>query len=75
MLQTFPVVRLKLQGADRGRDRMSDKIKVKVLRTFRNKYSKSLHKRGDLLTISEKRMQEINSAGYGKLVEPVKEGG
>jgi hypothetical protein len=54
---------------------MSDKIKVKVLRTFRNKYSKSLHKRGDLLTISEKRMQEINSAGYGKLVEPVKEGG
>lgn len=51
------------------------KVKVRVLRTFRNKYSKSLHKRGDLLVISEKRMQEINSAGHGKLVESVKEGG
>lgn len=51
------------------------KVKVRVLRTFRNKYSKSLHKRGDLLVISEKRIQEINSAGHGKLVEPVKEGG
>lgn len=54
---------------------LSKKIKVKVLRTFQNKYSKSLHRRGGLLTISEKRMQEINSAGHGKLVESVKEGG
>jgi len=52
-----------------------NKVKVRVSRTFRDKYSKSLHKRGDLLTISEKRMQEINSAGHGKLVESVKEGG
>ena len=50
-----------------------DKITVKVLRTFRNKYSKSLHKEGDLLSISRKRMEEINSAGYGKLVELVKD--
>lgn len=54
---------------------MSNKIKAKVLRTFRDKYSKSLHKRRDLLTISEKRMQEINSTEYGKSIEPVKEGG
>lgn len=52
---------------------MGKKIKVKVLQTFRNKYSKSLHKRGDLLTISPSRMEEINSAGYGKLVEQVDE--
>ncbi|HPZ93277.1 MAG TPA: hypothetical protein PK192_09240 [Bacillota bacterium] len=52
-----------------------DKITVRVLRTFRNKYSKSLHKVGDLLAISLKRMEEINSAGYGRLVELVEDTG
>ena len=46
-----------------------DKVTVRVLRTFRNKYSKSLHHKGDLLSISRKRMEEINSAGHGVLVE------
>ena len=45
-----------------------DKVTVRVLRTFRNKYSKSLHHKGDLLSISRKRMEEINSAGHGELV-------
>ena len=45
-----------------------NKVTVKVLRTFRNKYSKSLHHKGDLLSISCKRMEEINSAGHGELV-------
>ena len=52
-----------------------DKITVKVLRTFRNKYSKSLHRKGDLLSISHKRMEEINAAGHGVLVELVDEAG
>lgn len=52
-----------------------DKITVRVLRTFRNKYSKSLHKKGDLLSISRKRVEEINSAGHGVLVELVDEAG
>jgi hypothetical protein len=52
---------------------MSEKIKVKVLIPFRNKYGKSLYKKGDLLTISEKRMEEINKRK--KLVEIAKEGG
>ena len=52
-----------------------DKITVRVLRTFRNKYSKSLHRQGDLLSISRKRMEEINSAGHGELVELVDEAG
>ncbi len=52
-----------------------DKITVRVLRTFRNKYSKSLHKKGDLLSISPKRMEEINSAGHEVLVELVDEAG
>jgi len=51
------------------------KVTVRVLRTFRNKYSKSLHKKGDLLSISLKRMKEINSAGHGVLVELVDEAG
>ena len=50
---------------------MSDKIKARVVRTFRNKYSKSLHKRGDLLTVSQKRLEEINSTRHGELVELV----
>jgi hypothetical protein len=52
-----------------------EKVTVRVLRTFRNKYSKSLHKKGDLLSISRKRMEEINSAGHGELVELVDEAG
>lgn len=52
-----------------------EKVTVRVLRTFRNKYSKSLHRKGDLLSISRKRMEEINSAGYGALVELVDEAG
>ena len=52
-----------------------DKITVRVLRTFRNKYSKSLHHKGDLLSIYRKRMEEINSAGHGELVELVDEAG
>ena len=52
-----------------------EKVTVRVLRTFRNKYSKSLHHKGDLLSISRKRMEEINSAGHGELVELVDEAG
>ena len=47
------------------------KVKVRVLRTFQNKYSKSLHKAGTYLSISTNRYEEINNAGYGKLVELV----
>mgnify|MGYP001283798165 CR=1 FL=1 len=45
------------------------KKKVDILKNFRNKYTKSLHKAGDSLYITESRYEEINSAGYGKLVE------
>ena len=48
-------------------------MKAKALRTFRNKYSKKLHKEGEVIEISEKRFNEINSAGFGTLVEEIKE--
>lgn len=52
--------------------RMADrKIQAKVIRTFRNKYSKSLHEAGTYLSITPNRYEEINSAGYGPLVELV----
>ncbi len=47
------------------------KAKVRVLRTFRNKYSKSLHEAGTYLSVTPNRYEEINSAGYGPLVELV----
>lgn len=48
-------------------------MKAKVKRNFVNKYSKNLHEKGDILEISEKRFEEINSTKYGILVEKVKE--
>lgn len=51
------------------------KVRVRVLRTFYNKYSKSLHKAGTYLSISMNRYEEINNAGYGKLVELVEDTG
>ncbi len=51
----------------------SKNMKVLVLRTFRDKHTKSLHKAGTCLTMSRKRYEEINSAGYGQLVQQIAE--
>ena len=40
-----------------------DKITVKVLRTFRNKYSKSLHKVGDLLLFRRSDWKKLTPLG------------
>lgn len=50
---------------------MADKIKAVVVKKFRNKYSKSIHKVGDVLDLSPDRLAEINSAGHGVLVEEI----
>lgn len=49
------------------------KLKAKVLTTIKNKYSKALHKKGDVIEVSEKRYKEINGTKHGQLVEKVKE--
>lgn len=49
------------------------KVKAKVLRTFRNKYSKGLHKAGETVEVSKKRFKEINASKHGQLIEEVKE--
>jgi len=51
------------------------KVRVRVLRTFYNKYSKSLHNAGTYLFITKRRLKEINGAGHGKLVELADEEG
>lgn len=48
-------------------------VKAKVLKTFKNKYSKSLHEKGGMIEVSKKRLKEINSTKHGKLAEEVKE--
>lgn len=46
-------------------------MKVKVIKGFRDKHSKKLHKVGAILTISKERYEEILKVG--KLVEEVKD--
>ena len=48
-------------------------MKVKVLKRFRNKYSKKIHEKGDVLDITKKRFEEINSTSFGVLIEEIKE--
>lgn len=38
-------------------------IKVTVTNNFRDKYSGLLHKKGDILTVSEERYRELKRAG------------
>ena len=48
-------------------------MKVKVLRPFRNKYSKKIHKKGEVLNISKKRYEEIVKSPHKGLIEVVEE--
>jgi len=46
-------------------------MKVKVIKDFRDKYTKKLHKTGEELEITKERYEEINSTAHGILVEKV----
>lgn len=48
-------------------------MKVKVLKTFRDKETKAIHKAGTEIDVSATRFKEINSTKAGELVEKVKE--
>ena len=47
-------------------------MKVKVLKAYKDKHDKSLHKPGEELTISKGRYEEINSTARGIFVEEIK---
>lgn len=46
-------------------------MRVKVLRTFVDKHTGKLHKKGKEMEVSKERFEEINSTAHGVLVELV----
>ena len=48
-------------------------MKVQVIKDFKNKYSKKVHKKGEVHDFTEKRIEEINSTIHGQLVEIVED--
>ena len=48
-------------------------MKAVAVKTFINKYSKALVKKGDTVELNEKRFKEINEAGHGILLIDEKE--
>lgn len=46
-------------------------MKVKVIKQFKDKYTKALHKKDTILEIDRGRFEEINSTPFGFLVEEV----
>jgi len=48
-------------------------MKVKVLRNFRDKYTKKLYKKGQIIDVTNERYEEINSTAHGVLVKAIEE--
>lgn len=48
-------------------------MKVKVIKDYRDKYTRGLHKVNEELTITKERFEEINSTALGVFVEEIKE--
>jgi hypothetical protein len=40
-------------------------MKVRVIKDFRDKYTKKIHKTGEILEITKERYEEINSTAHG----------
>lgn len=48
-------------------------MKVKVVRRFRDKYTKKLYKKGQIIEVANERYEEINSTAHGILVQAIEE--
>ena len=46
-------------------------MKVKVLRRFKDKYTKQVYDKGQIIEVTNERYEEINSTAHGILVEPI----
>lgn len=46
-------------------------MKVKVLRTFSDKQKGCINKVGDIIELTKKRYEEINSTSFGQLVQEI----
>ncbi len=48
-------------------------MKVKVLRKFRDKYTKQVYDKGRIIEVANERYEEINSTAHGILVQAIEE--
>lgn len=48
-------------------------MKVKVLKTYKDKHTKNLHKINEIIEMTAERFEEINSTSQGVFVEEIKE--
>ena len=48
-------------------------MKVKVLRKFRDKYTKQVYEKGQIIEVTKERYEEINSTAHGILVKAIEE--
>ena len=48
-------------------------MKAKVLRKFRDKYTKEIYETGQIIDITHERYEEINSTAHGVLVKAIEE--
>jgi len=48
-------------------------MKVKVLRRFKDKYTKQVYDKGQIIEVTNERYEEINSTAHGVLVEKLDE--
>jgi len=46
-------------------------LKAKVLRKFKDKHTKKICKKGEIIEVNKERFEEINSTSHGVLVEEV----
>ena len=50
-------------------------MKVKVLRRFKDKYTKQVYDKGRIIEVTNERYEEINSTAHGILVEAIEQDG
>lgn len=48
-------------------------MKVRVLKRFKDKYTKEIYKVGQIIDITHERYEEMNSTAYGVLVKAIEE--
>lgn len=48
-------------------------MKVKAVQKFRDKYTKDVYEPGQVLEVTKKRFEEMNSTKHGVFVEEIKE--
>ena len=48
-------------------------MRVKVLKRFKDKYTKKIYEIGEIIEVTNERYEEINSTAHGVLVEKIQE--